>query len=118
MSVERRRTYDYVHERRPEGAYAVLVDRVWPRGISKQSLAADEWLRELAPSSELRRWFGHRSERWGEFQRRYRRELHARAAALQRLRQLAASRRLILLYSARDQQHNQAVVLQQLLERE
>jgi len=118
MSVERRRSYDYIREQPPRQAYAVLVDRVWPRGIRKQSLAADEWLKELAPSSELRKWFNHRSERWSEFKRHYRHELQSRTEELQRLRRLAASRRLILLYSARDREHNQAVVLQELLEKE
>ena len=96
----------------------VLVDRVWPRGLRKESLALDAWIRELGPSDELRRWFGHRPERWEEFQRRYRAELE-RPAQRQLLDQLAALARegpVTLLYGARDEERNQAVVLRAVLE--
>ena len=93
----------------------ILVERLWPRGIKKSDLEADAWLKEVAPSTALRKWFGHRTERWDEFQRRYRAELDAHADAWQPL--LDAERRgtLTLLYSARDEAHNSAVVLRDYL---
>jgi uncharacterized protein YeaO (DUF488 family) len=95
--------------------WRVLVDRIWPRGISKDSAAVDEWLREIAPSTELRKWFAHDPQRWTEFRRRYRAELRGRTSELNALRQRAARRRVTLLYGARDTQFNQAVVLEETL---
>jgi len=92
----------------------VLVDRLWPRGVSKEDAAVDHWMRDLAPSSELRRWFGHRVDRWDEFRRRYFAELDARAAALEPLRALRG--RVTLLFAARDERHNNAVALKEYLE--
>jgi uncharacterized protein YeaO (DUF488 family) len=99
------------------GDARVLVDRLWPRGVRKEALKIDRWVRELAPSDELRSWFGHRPERWDEFQRRYRVELEqpARRTALDELTELARARPLTLLYSARDEERNQAVVLRDVL---
>ncbi|HZV51420.1 MAG TPA: DUF488 family protein [Candidatus Dormibacteraeota bacterium] len=96
----------------------VLVDRVWPRGVKKDDLRLDHWLRELGPSDELRKWFGHRPERWPEFQRRYREELEepSRRALLDQLVELARRGPLILLFGAADEDHNQAVVLRSVLE--
>ena len=94
----------------------LLVDRVWPRGIRKQDADLDDWLRELAPSTELRKWFGHDPQRWPEFRRRYRAELRQRAPELDALRQRAAHQRVTLLYGARDQQFNQAVVLKEIIQ--
>ena len=93
----------------------ILVERLWPRGMKKEALHADAWLKEVAPSTELRRWFGHRVERWEEFRRRYRKELDANASAWEPL--LAAYRRgtVTLLYSAHDTLHNGAVVLRDFL---
>ncbi|WP_018290166.1 DUF488 domain-containing protein [Verrucomicrobium sp. 3C] len=99
-----------------EEGYRVLVDRVWPRGVSKEKLPIEAWKKELAPSTELRKWFAHDPSRWEEFSRRYRRELDFHADLLQELLHAAGSRDLTLLYSARDKEHNQAVVLQELLE--
>lgn len=95
----------------------MLVDRVWPRGIRKDDLKPDRWMREIAPSDELRHWFGHRAERWPEFQRRYRRELTGKAQRelLEQLVDLAGKGPLTLLYGARDEQRNQAVVLREVL---
>lgn len=97
--------------------YRILVDRLWPRGLTKERAAVDEWLRDVAPSAELRRWFGHDPARWSEFKRRYRLELHEgpAATALRRLREVAAGQRVTLLYGARDVTHNHAVVLLELL---
>jgi uncharacterized protein YeaO (DUF488 family) len=95
----------------------ILVERLWPRGMKKDALALDDWLKDVAPSSELRRWFGHRVERWAEFRRRYRKELDARPTAWERLRRAARRGRVTLLYSARDTEHNSAVVLRDYLAR-
>lgn len=95
----------------------VLVDRLWPRGISKERAALDEWLKEIAPSPELRKWFDHKPERFAEFTHKYIDELSNNPAAAT-LEQLAAKApNLTLLYAARDTAHNEAVVLQQFLEK-
>lgn len=99
-----------------EEGYRVLVDRVWPRGLSKERVAYDSWEKDLAPSSVLRKWFGHDPSRWEEFARRYRRELEPRVERLRALLRTAGSRPLTLLYGARDKDHNQAVVLREVLE--
>jgi uncharacterized protein YeaO (DUF488 family) len=89
----------------------VLVERLWPRGMKKEALAADAWLKDVAPSTTLRKWFGHRVERWEEFQRRYRKELDANPAAWQPMLDEAKAGTLTLLYSAHDTLHNGALVL-------
>ncbi len=99
----------------PEDGYRILIDRLWPRGVSKEKAALDEWMKEIAPSADLRRWFGHDPARWGEFQRRYRAELRAHPEELCRIRHLAKLRHVTLVYSAHDEQHNDAVVLRNVL---
>jgi uncharacterized protein YeaO (DUF488 family) len=99
----------------PEDGVRVLVDRLWPRGVSKSDAKIDRWMKELAPSTELRRWFGHDSSRWDEFRRRYRAELTDKAEMLDKLRALARQGPLTLVFGARDELHNQAVVLRDLL---
>ncbi len=94
----------------------VLVDRLWPRGLSREAANVDDWMRDVAPSDDLRRWFGHDPARWEEFARRYRRELDARPEALRPLLEAAAERSVTLVYGARDERHNQAVVLLRILE--
>lgn len=89
----------------------VLVDRLWPRGVSKESAALTLWLKEVAPSPALRKWFDHDPERWVEFRKRYRAELRANPVAVEVLRDILKSRRVTLLYSAHDTEHNQARVL-------
>jgi uncharacterized protein YeaO (DUF488 family) len=89
----------------------VLVDRVWPRGVTKDAAALTLWLRNVAPSNELRKWFGHEVARWEEFQRRYRTELEANDEALAPIRDLVTHGRVTLLFGAHDEEHNQAVVL-------
>lgn len=89
----------------------ILVDRLWPRGLSKEKAAVDEWMKEIAPSAELRRWFGHDPEKWPEFQRRYEQELRAQADLVREIAKLAARGRVTLVYGARDEEHNDAVVL-------
>lgn len=99
-----------------EDGTRVLVDRVWPRGRTKAALAIAAWERELAPSAELRRWFGHRAERWEEFQDRYRQELAAKPEALVPLLAAARRGRLTLVFGAKDERRNQAIVLRDVLE--
>lgn len=111
-SIKFRRVYEPV--KRGDGA-RILIDRLWPRGISKKNAHIERWLRELAPSTALRKWFGHKPERWAEFQRRYRAELRVHQDELRRLRLLARRRPLTLVYSARDTEHNDAVVLREVL---
>jgi uncharacterized protein YeaO (DUF488 family) len=93
----------------------VLVDRVWPRGIAKDELHIDDWLRNVAPSTELRKWFGHDPQRWATFVERYRAELDDEAQAWQPLADLAKRGKLTLIYGARDREHNQVVVLRDYL---
>ena len=95
----------------------VLIDRIWPRGVSREEAHLDEWARELAPSGELRRWFSHDPDRFAEFRRRYRAELTAQEVKLRELRQRARQGTLTLVYAARDTEHNDAVVLAELLRR-
>lgn len=99
----------------PRDGARVLVDRLWPRGVRKNEAAIERWMKEVAPSAELRRWFGHDPARWEEFQRRYRNELHGKAELLAELRAMAHERPLTLVYSAHDEQHNQAVVLRDVI---
>ena len=98
-----------------EDGLRVLVDRLWPRGLSKTEAAIDRWLKEVAPSSELRRWFGHDPHKWDEFRRKYEAELSRRGDLLRELRQAAQEGPITLVYSTRDQEHNQAVVLRDVL---
>ncbi|MCK9541832.1 MAG: DUF488 domain-containing protein [Novosphingobium sp.] len=93
----------------------VLVDRIWPRGISKQAAALDFWLKDIAPGTALRKWFGHDPARFGEFRERYRRELDANSDAVAELCDLADRGDVTLLYAAYDERHNQAVVLAEYL---
>ncbi|WP_327000630.1 DUF488 family protein [Dactylosporangium sp. NBC_01737] len=96
-----------------DDGFRVLVDRVWPRGVSKDAAHLDEWLKDVAPSTPLRRWYGHRPERFTEFRRRYLAELAGPrpAAAMNRLRELSRTRRVTLLTATRDIDHSQAAVL-------
>ena len=99
----------------PGDGRRVLVERLWPRGMKKEALAADAWRKEVAPTTELRKWFDHRAERWEEFRRRYRAELDANPAGWEPLLAAARDGALTLLYSAHDTRHNGAVVLRDYL---
>jgi len=112
MDVQIKRAYEAPS---PADGYRVLIDRLWPRGVSRDHARLDEWARELAPSTELRRWFGHEPERYEEFRRRYRGELVAHAEQLRELRARARQGTLTLVYGARDTEHNDAVVLAEVL---
>jgi uncharacterized protein YeaO (DUF488 family) len=101
-----------VYERpEPSDGKRILVDRLWPRGLAKRKAAVDEWMKDIAPSPELRRWFRHDPAKWTEFGRRYRRELNGHRLLLHKLATLAARRRVTLVYAARDESHNDARVL-------
>jgi uncharacterized protein YeaO (DUF488 family) len=93
----------------------ILVDRLWPRGVSKADAAIDLWLKEVAPTAALRKWFGHEPERWPEFRKRYREELDANPAVAE-LRRMAAAGPVTLVFGARDREHNDAVVLAEYLQ--
>ncbi len=99
------------------GHYRVLVDRLWPRGVKKDDLDFDIWMKELAPSTELRHWFNHDSERWDEFRKKYFKELDEVADQVSELLQSAGNRTILLLYGAKDEEHNQAVALKEWIEK-
>ncbi len=110
-----KRAYEPV--RRSDGT-RILVDRLWPRGVKKEEAHVKQWMRELGPSNELRKFFGHDPERWNEFRRRYLAELKRPEvrAMLEQLLEIARKGKLTLVYSARDEEHNQAVVIKSLLD--
>jgi uncharacterized protein YeaO (DUF488 family) len=110
--IRLKRTYD---TSAPGDGRRVLVERLWPRGMKKEALAADAWMKEVAPSTELRKWFDHRVERWEEFRRRYRKELDANPGAWAPILDAKHSGPVTLLYSAHDTIHNGAVVLREYL---
>jgi len=112
MKIIIKRIYDPVED----DGVRVLVDRVWPRGMSTERVRADAWLKDVAPSTALRRWFGHAPAQWEEFKRRYFSELDSRPDAVARLLQLGNHGTLTLLFSARDRDCNQAVALKEYLE--
>ena len=112
LDVRAKRVYDQAE---PQDGYRVLIDHVWPRGISRERARLDRWARELAPSDALRKWFDHRPSRFAEFRARYRDELAARSELVDDLRRRAASGRVTVHYAARDREHNNAVVLAELL---
>lgn len=99
----------------PDDGTRVLIDRLWPRGVKKTDAAIDEWMKDIAPSTQLRKWFGHDPERWQEFRRRYRSEIREHPEQFDRLRKLAQHGRITLVFSAHDEAHNDAVVLRDLL---
>ena len=99
----------------PNDGTRILVDRLWPRGVKKAGAGISQWMKEIAPSTELRQWFGHDPARWEAFRRRYKVELTGKRELLGRLRELAREGPLTLVYSAHDEAHNQAVVLREVL---
>ena len=112
MSLQLKRVYE-----EPSGSDGVriLVDRLWPRGLSKEKAQVDLWLKEIGPSNELRKWFNHDSARWLEFRSRYREELKHNDEQMALLKQAVSKGSATLLYGAKDEEHNQAVVLYELL---
>jgi uncharacterized protein YeaO (DUF488 family) len=112
LDVRAKRAYDPAED---GDGYRVLIDHVWPRGVSREGARLDDWARELAPSDELRKWFGHDPGRFAEFRARYRDELAEQSQRLEELRRRARTGTLTIVYAARDRQHNNAVVLSELL---
>jgi len=98
-----------------EDGTRILVDRLWPRGLTKEKARVDLWLKDVAPSTELRKWFAHDPGKWDEFRSRYLEELKRKKEQLSLLRQEAAKGTVTLVYGAKDQEHNEAVILQRLL---
>jgi uncharacterized protein YeaO (DUF488 family) len=113
MSIKLKRIYE---PPAPDDGERILVDRLWPRGVSKAKAHLDLWMKEIAPSTELRTWFGHEPEKWERFRGRYLTELKHQPDLVATLKQKAQSGPVTLLYGARDQQHNEAVVLKDFLE--
>jgi uncharacterized protein YeaO (DUF488 family) len=114
VSIRLKRVYD--DPARNDGR-RVLVDRLWPRGLTKRQAHIDEWLKEIAPSTELRKAFGHKPGRWEEFEKRYAAELDHHRARLEQLAREARKQTVTLLFAAKDTQHNNAVALKRYLER-
>lgn len=113
MSIRTKRIYEA-----PSAAdgFRVLIDRLWPRGLSKEKAAVDLWLKELSPSHELRRWYGHRAELWPEFQKRYAAELKGQTEAMATLRRESKRRTVTLLFASRETKLNNASALKRMLE--
>ena len=107
-----KRVYD---NKAGDGTYRILVDRLWPRGLSKTDLSFDEWDKEITPSTELRKWFAHKEERYAEFTKRYIQELNLKSEEITRLRNMAEEKSLTLLYAAKDPVINHAVILRDYL---
>jgi uncharacterized protein YeaO (DUF488 family) len=114
MSIEVKRAYEPPAK---SDGYRVLVDRIWPRGVTRDGLAIDAWLKDVAPSTALRKWFGHDPNKWDEFKRRYAQELEPHAAALGPLVERARAGRITLVFGAKDTERNNAVALKEHLER-
>lgn len=113
MSIKIKRAYEPVAK---ADGYRVLIDRLWPRGVKKEEAQVDEWLKEVAPSATLRKWFGHDPEKWAQFKKKYHTELKD-SEALEQLRSLAKEHKtLTLVYAAKDEEHNNAVVLQDIID--
>lgn len=113
MDIKIKRIYDKAEQ---SDGTRVLVDRLWPRGVSKEEAKLDHWMKEIAPSTELRKWYDHEVSRFSEFSKRYKKELDANPNLIKELLQQAKEKRLTLLFGAKDEKHNQAVVLKEFLE--
>jgi len=112
-NIQLKRAFDPASKK---DGHRVLVDRIWPRGLRKEEARIDDWMKEIAPSTGLRKWFGHEPAKWNEFRRRYFAELNRRPELVDRLVKIARSGPLTLVYSAKDEQHNNAVALREYLE--
>ncbi len=112
MDIQIKRIYE---DATKSDGIRVLVDRIWPRGVSKEEANLEQWMKEIAPSTELRKWFDHKEERFQEFSKKYEVELKSKAELVKELLDKAKKSRLTLLYSAKNEKYNQAVVLQKFL---
>jgi len=111
-TIHIKRIYEKPHAR---DGYRMLIDRVWPRGIKKEEANLDEWNKDIAPTKELRKWFGHKEGRFEEFAKQYKKELRRKNDELERLKKIAIEKKLCLLYGSRNEKMNQAVVLREVL---
>ena len=111
MKINLKRVYEKPAK---EDGIRVLVDRLWPRGLTKQKAKIDLWLKDIAPSNELRKWFGHDPEKWKEFRKRYQKELKENKEQIEILKEQQKKGTVTLVYAARDQEHNEAIVLKEL----
>jgi uncharacterized protein YeaO (DUF488 family) len=114
MSIQIKRAYEDVSD---DDGYRVLVDRLWPRGLSKENAKIDLWLRDIAPSTELRQWYQHDPEKWDEFRKRYDHELDSHPDAVQQLADLVKKQHVTLVYSSKVEDINNAVALKEYLEK-
>jgi uncharacterized protein YeaO (DUF488 family) len=115
MRIRLKRIYE---PKQDDDGFRILVDRLWPRGVDKKEAGIDLWLKDIAPSADLRRWFGHDPDKWTEFQRRYGEELRRNEPALAALRQrVKAEDKVTFLYAAKDTEHNHAIVLRDALQK-
>jgi uncharacterized protein YeaO (DUF488 family) len=113
MPLKIKRAYDDASK---SDGFRVLVDRIWPRGVSKEDAKIDLWLKEIAPSTELRKWFGHDPEKWSEFQKKFKAEIQDNSGVWNQLKKIVKEHSTVtLVYAAKDEEHNNAVVLQNLL---
>ncbi|MCM8570836.1 DUF488 family protein [Gramella jeungdoensis] len=112
-TIRTKRIYEKPYD---QDGYRILVDRIWPRGVSKQAARLDEWKKEIAPSDKLRKWFDHDPEKFDEFSKKYREELKEKKELLENVRKVAKENRITLVYAAKDEKNNQAVVLKNILE--
>lgn len=115
MTLQIKRIYEPPSK---EDGVRILVDRLWPRGVSKDEAHVDAWLKDIAPSADLRRWFGHDTDKWSEFRRRYKAELDDNPAAVDELKRQIGQSPVTLLYGAKDTEHNNAVVLRDFVSRQ
>src|SRR5512135_2901215 len=99
----------------PDDGKRIYVDRLWPRGMKKEEVKMDEWLKEISPSDDLRKWFGHDPSKYAEFKRRYRKELEKHSEVLERIRKEGRKETVTLLFSAKDAEHNNATVMKEIL---
>ena len=114
MNIKIKRVYEQPVK---DDGVRVLVDRLWPRGLTKEKAAVDLWLKEIAPSTELRKWFGHDPKKWGSFRRRYETEIRHNDDLIKLVKQKSKKGTVTLVYGARDEKHNEALVLKQFLEK-
>lgn len=108
-----KRVYDDVSQ---QDGRRILVDGVWPRGIKKENLGHDEWMKDIAPTKELRKWFDHDADKWDEFKKKYKKELDDHKDDLKKIKEDADGHNVTLLYAAKDEKHNQAVVIKEYIE--
>lgn len=113
-TIQIKRVYE---DKSKNDGHRILIDRLWPRGVSKEDAHFDEWMKELAPSTELRKWFDHKPERFEEFSKRYKKELAEKKELLDKLKELAKKRKVTLLFAAKDTEINNAVVIKDILMR-